>query len=242
MLILSIVFLLLGAYLHVTSQMQPLDILCFVFAGLWGLGFLISRVKKAIWKIIRKPLYILLIICLIAMAITLIPIKIGVESQPEQPRNYLIVLGAKVDGTAPSLLLQDRIDAAYSYLEAYPSTICIATGGQGEGESISEAQCIANQLTAMGIDEGRIWLEDKSACTSENIRNSITLIEGRTGKAPQYVAILSNDFHLYRASLMAADYGLDAIYVASNTTGTANRIGYTLREIFALWKYLLIGE
>ncbi len=242
MLILSIAFLVLGAYLRITSQMLPLDIICFVFGGIFGLCFLIRCVRKAIWKIIRTPLYILLVIVLIAMLITLIPIKLGVESQPELPCNYLIVLGCKVENSEPSPALQDRINTAYDYLIDHPKTICIASGGMADAENISEAQCIFNALTDMGISADRIWMEDQSTCTSENFTNALKVIEEKTGSEPSHVGILSNDFHLFRASLMAKDHGLEAIYVAAPTTGTADRIGHTIREIFALWKYLLIGE
>lgn len=241
-LIFAIGFLLTGVYLSITAQMSPLNILCFVFGGIFGVCFLIRCVKKAIWKIIRKPLYIVLVIALIAMLITLIPIKLCVASQPEEACDYLIVLGCKVENTEPSSALQDRINTAYDYLARHPYAICIASGGQADKNNISEAQCIYNELTAMGISSTRIWIEDRATSTSENFAYSLELIEEKTGAAPDSVAVVSNDFHLLRSSLIAKDNDLDAVFVAAPTTGTGTRIGYTIREIFALWKYLLIGD
>lgn len=242
MLIAAIALLAVGAYLRITSYLLPLDILCFGFGCIFAVCFVLSRIKKAFWKVVRLPMYILLILVLVAMAITLIPIKKGVESQPEKPCSYLILLGCKVEGDVPSPALQDRINTAYDYLLDHPKTICIASGGMGSDEQISEAQCIYNALTDLGISGDRIWLEDKSTCTSENFSYSLALIQEKGGETVLPIGVLSNDFHLYRASLMAKDNGLDAIFVAAPTTGTANRIGFNLREIFALWKYLLIGE
>ena len=111
----------------------------------------------------------------------------------------------------------------------------------GNDENISEAQCIYDHLTAMGIDGSRIWLEDQATSTIENFRYSVALIEEKTGSRPQSVTVLSNEFHLYRASLMARDCGLEADFVAAPTSSGLIRISYTLREIFALWKYLTIG-
>ena len=93
----------------------------------------------------------------------------------------------------------------------------------------------------MGIDGSRIWLEDKATSTIENFRYSIALIEEKTGKAAERVTVLSNEFHLYRASRMAEDCGLTADFIAAPTSNGLIRVSYTVREIFALWKYLTIG-
>lgn len=202
---------------------------------------IIGAAFKVIWKLIRKPLAIILAIVLVAMAITAVPILIGAKSQPETPCDYLIVLGAGVKGDAPSAILQDRIDAAYAYLTEHPATVCIATGGKGDDENLSEAQCIYNRLTEMGIDGSRIWLEDQATSTVENFRYSIELLQSKTSSTPESVGVLSNEFHLFRASLMAKKNGLSPIYVAAPTSNALNRIFYTVREIFALWNYLITG-
>lgn len=230
--------LILGAIMRFQGQFSPLDVICFVAGGFFGLCYLLKRIKKAIWKLIRKPLCILLTIGVIAMIATLIPIKNSVESQPEKDCDYLIFLGCKVEGDRPTPVLQDRINAAYNYLVAHPDTICIASGGLGDDEQISEAQCIFNELTTMGISPERILLEDKATCTSENFKYSLAMIK----EDQATIGVLSSEFHLYRASLMAKANNIDPIFIAAPTTGTATRIGYTVREIFALWKYLLIGE
>lgn len=242
MLFLCIGSLLLGAVLRLRSLYAPLDVICFMVGGFFGLCFLLKHLAKAIWRLIRKPLAVVAGIVLIAMVITLIPIKIGVESQSQTSCDFLIVLGCKVKGGAPSPVLQYRINTAYDYLTAHPGTICIVSGGQGSDEDISEAQCMFNELTAMGIAPDRIWLEDQATCTSENFAYTLALLKEKTGNVSAPVAVLSSEFHLYRASLMAEKNGLDAVYIAAPTLQTETRIGYTLREIFALWKYLLIGE
>ena len=194
-----------------------------------------------IWKLIRKPLAIVLAILLVAMAITAVPILLGVKSQPQASCDYLIVLGAGVEGDTPSPILQDRIDAAFAYLTEHPDTICIATGGKGDDENIAEAQCIFNHLTALGIEADRIWMEDQATSTVENFQYSIQLLEEKTGGIPESVGVLSNEFHLFRASLMAKKQGLQPIFVALPTSNMGVLIDYTIREIFALWKYIAVG-
>ena len=52
---------------------------------------------------------------------------------------YLIVLGTTVNGTEPSSMLEDRINAAYEYLSTHESVICIVSGGMANENRISEA-------------------------------------------------------------------------------------------------------
>lgn len=191
-------------------------------------------------KTVRRIFTGLLALLLIAALVTLVPILRGPEGTGSAGE-YVIVLGAGVKGTEPSEILRDRIEMAAQYLKEHPDAICIATGGKGSDENISEAQCIYNCLTAMGIDGSRIWLEDQATSTIENFRYSIALIEEKTGTVPESVSVLSNEFHLYRASRMAEDCGLKADFIAAPTSSGLIRISYTVREIFALWKYLIMG-
>ena len=97
------------------------------------------------------------------------------EKAPEK-LDCIIVLGAKVNATAPSGALSQRIDAAAAYLKANPDTLCIASGGQGQDEGISEAQCIYDNLVALGIEPERITLEDRSTDTYTNLSNSVPML------------------------------------------------------------------
>lgn len=238
--IFAIALLVFGGYLLVSGSVV-LGLILLIAGVLTTIRCIVGAVFKVVWKLIRKPLAIVLAILLVAMAITAVPILIGAKSQPETPCDYLIVLGAGVEGETPSPILQDRIDAAYAYLTEHPDTVCIATGGKGDDENLSEAQCIFNHLTAMGIDADRIWMEDQATSTVENFRYSIQLLDEKTGGIPESVGVLSNEFHLCRASLMAKKQGLRPIFVAAPTSNVGIRIGYTIREIFALWKYLAVG-
>lgn len=154
---------------------------------------------------------------------------------------YMILLGAKVNGSEPSPILQDRIDAAYAYLAAHEDVICIVSGGKANADRISEAQCMFNKLTAMGIDPNRLWLEDKAVNTKQNIRYSIALIEEKTGSRPDLVGILSSDTHLLRAKLLAKRQGLRVITVPAPSTHRSSYLKHFLREIFVVWYYWLIG-
>ncbi len=76
--------------------------------------------------------------------------------------DYIIVLGAHVAGTRLSKALLERTRRALRYLEENPETRAVLSGGQGQGEQISEAEAMYRYLTEHGIDGSRLILEDTS--------------------------------------------------------------------------------
>lgn len=158
------------------------------------------------------------------------------RAAPTAPCPTVIVLGCQVRGTAPSLLLSYRIQTAADYLLAHPDAVAILSGGQGPGEDISEAACMFKGLTARGIDPARLYLEDASTTTQENLRFSKALIAREALRGP--VLVVSNDFHIARALRMASDEGLAAEGLAAHSNWYS-RPTYILREAIALLYYSL---
>lgn len=177
--------------------------------------------------------------CLISLALAvLIVIEIPIisaartDKEPESP--YLIVLGAGVNGTTPSLSLLNRLDAALDYLETYPEAKVIVSGGQGPGEDITEAQCMRSWLEERGISADRIIEEDKATSTEENIGFSLKLLEKDGGDAEGRVAIVSSEYHLYRAKYIAEKQGCTPLAVAGKTSYPILRLNYFIREAAAV--------
>lgn len=129
------------------------------------------------------------------------------KGKPEENADYLLVLGAKVNGTQPSLILKYRIDAAVEYLKQNPDTMVIASGGKGTDERISEAQCIYNELVAQGIAPDRIIMEESSTSTKENLIFASEFFEVDT----QSVVITTTDFHIFRAVQLAKACGYQKV-------------------------------
>ena len=127
---------------------------------------------------------------------------------PDHAPRTVIVLGceARPDGR-PSVMLQSRIDAAYAYLAAHPDAVCVASGGQDDAETVTEAACIRNTLVEMGVDPARIYLEDRSGSTYENLTFSASVI-AENGLDPR-VALATDNFHQYRGQFFARRAGLD---------------------------------
>lgn len=152
----------------------------------------------------------------------------------------VIVLGAGVNGTVPSLALSTRIDAAAEYLMAHPDVPAVLSGGQGPGEDVTEAQAMFTALTDKGIDPDRLILEEHSTSTMENFRYSKKLLEENgVDTANVAIAVVTNDFHAFRAYLIARRAGLDVFVVPAKLPWAWLSVNYYAREAFALVKTVL---
>lgn len=143
----------------------------------------------------------------------------------------LIVLGCRVYGENASLSLRERLDAAYEYLVAHPDAYCVVSGGQGTGEDISEAECMYRYLTAKGIDGARIFKEEESTSTRENIAFSMQVI--KENGLPEEIAIATSEYHQYRVSLIADSLGVKNTAVSGITAPWLFPTFY-VRELYAI--------
>ncbi len=176
----------------------------------------------------------LVVIGLIYVGILQYKISQYSDETPSKNADYLIVLGAGVRGTIPSLALASRINAAGAYLKNNENTVVIASGGKGPGEEISEAEAIKRELVKQGISESRIIMEDRSTDTYENIEFSKELIPGDASEG----LVVTNKFHLYRALSIAHDHNLEVKGIPAETPWKAVLKSYT-REYLAITKYYL---
>lgn len=148
----------------------------------------------------------------------------------------VIVLGCAVVGERPSWMLGYRIDSAYKYLEEHPDSVAVLSGGQGNNEDISEAQCMFNVLTEKGIAPERLYLEDKSTNTFENISFSKKIIDENNLSTD--VAISTSSFHLKRATIIADKQGLNPARISAYTSHFL-RATYYVRDTFGVIKEFL---
>ena len=133
------------------------------------------------------------------------------------PENVpVIVLGAQVYSEEKmGVSWTGRINAAYDYLLDNPQSSCIVTGGQGGDEPCPGALTEKNVLVKMGIDEERIFLEDRSHNTRENLvfAKEIAEKQGLGGE----VAIVTQGFHMYRATQLAKAAGFTPYSLVAET-------------------------
>ena len=208
-----------------------------MFSYIWIAGgiFLIvfGRMKKSA---VKKILAGLMIVSLCACAVLEIPIIRGAVSEPDSNADYVIVPGAKVNGTNPSRVLRQRLDKAIEYAEQNSDSEIIVTGGKGTDEDISEAEAMKNYLVKKGISDDRIITENKAADTGENLEYSKDII-GDTDKS---IVIVTSDFHMYRAVKIAEQAGFARISGLPARTDAGLVPNYYVREAFGVIKYFVL--
>ena len=159
----------------------------------------------------------------------------GASREPE-PEAVLVVLGCRVRGETPSMMLRERLEAALNYLEEHPDAACVVSGGRGSGESISEAECMFRWLTERGVAPERIYREDASTDTWENLEFTQRILEEE--ELGTRVALCTNEFHEYRAEKIAGSLGLEAGAVPARTSFWLLP-GYWIRELYG-FLYVLV--
>lgn len=234
-----------------------LGALCFVVPGVRFSGYLFFglALMGVLWMLCKYFAEIskwgkwckgIFLVCVLALFVLLSSLEILIISESggddgDIPVDAVIVLGAGVNGETPSLSLQTRIDAAADYLKAHPELPAVLSGGQGSGERITEAEAMRRALREAGIAEERLLLEEQSTNTAENFAYSAQLLR-QQGIDPQnaVIAVVSNDFHLFRAKLIAQREGITAVGVSAKLQPWFFlEVNYFIRESFASVKTLL---
>lgn len=167
-------------------------------------------VGKIVLSIVAAGLVLALVLVIV---MTTLMVKAAAARPSENAT--VIVLGCKVYGERPSVMLEVRLNAALEYLNANPKSVCIVSGGQGSDELIPEAECMYLYLTSHGIAAERIYQEDKSTTTRENIAFSYEIIKEHG--LNESIAIATNEFHEYRAGKIAENFGLEYGAVSGST-------------------------
>ena len=183
-------------------------------------------------KTLRRFLAMFITMGLVYFVIIEIPIIDEASGDGDFDADYLIVLGAAVHGDTPSLSLVERLEAAKDYLIKHPDTVVIVSGGQGSGENVSEARAMYEWLCANGIDPVRIIMEDKASSTYENLKFSREIINELSDDAT--IAVVSSEYHLCRAKLIAKTLGMEIHTVAAQTTYFTVMLNYFIREAFGV--------
>ena len=198
----------------------------------WAVGSKTGRLCRRVFQT-ALTLALVSLICIESYVI-----NIGRSDLSALPADAVVVLGAGVNGTQPSLSLYTRLTVALDYLEENPDVPVVLTGGRGYGEEITEAQCMYDWLTARGVDPARLILEEQAGNTAENFAFSKELLEEQgIDPAEDSVAVVTNDFHIARSRLIAVRQGYGhAFGVPAELPWLHLEVNYYLREAFAMVK------
>ncbi|MEG1858400.1 MAG: YdcF family protein, partial [Pseudoflavonifractor sp.] len=175
-------------------------------------------------------------VCVLGLGILEGLVVAGSRTELKEEPTVMVILGAQVKPSGPSVHLADRLNTALDYLEDYPALPVVVSGGQGPGEPWTEASAMRDYLVAHGIAEKRIWLEENSRNTSENLLFTLELLKEHGLDATEHILVVSNGFHLTRIRMLAARYGMDISTLAAPASYPPARLKSYLREAPALVK------
>ncbi|MBQ0000071.1 MAG: YdcF family protein [Clostridiales bacterium] len=156
----------------------------------------------------------------------------------EKNLDYIIVLGAHVNGTRLTKALLERTRRALQYLEENPGTKAVLSGGIGDGEEITEAEAMYRYLTEHGVDENRLIKEERSTSTKENLDFSLELI----GNLNARIGVVTNNFHVFRGVAIGKKCGCTNIYPVPSKYRSWRLLIYIPREILAIIKEIIVGN
>ncbi len=154
---------------------------------------------------------------------------------PDYKEDAVIVLGCGVRKTTPSIDLRLRLDKAADYYDKNPDCVICVSGGQGPQEDIAEAEAMSAYLIQKGIPEYKIIEESESASTYENFLFSKSILDNFFGKTEYRIVYITNDFHSYRAGLIARKNGFTQISAYPSQTGAYMLIPNYMREVLAVF-------
>lgn len=193
-----------------------------IMALIMAYGAFMPKINQAIKKLYAQKVGRVILTGILVMVAAVILLA-GVETafiikaataKPSENAT-VVVLGCRAYGSRPSIMLASRLDAAYEYLTEHPDAICIVSGGQGPDESMPEAECMYLYLTDRGIAPERIYQENRSTSTRENLLFAQEIIEAE-GLNPE-IAIVTNEYHEYRASRVGNDLKMECSAIPSKT-------------------------
>lgn len=193
------------------------------------------------WRWLEGILYLLTIAGLaLAAALTGLIIRYAFfNGPPKDVQTTLVVLGCKISGDGPTIMLRQRLDSAYRALEEDPSLRCVVSGGQGADEQYPESWVMRNYLIAKGIAPERIIEENRSTNTRENLLYTEELI--RAQGWPETVTLVTNGYHHCRAGMLAKRLGIP-FYNRYAPTSFYLVPAYVAREYLGIVHLWMFGE
>lgn len=173
--------------------------------------------------------------------LTTVLILKNAEMPKDTKADAVIVLGAAVRGSTPSVQLAYRLERALEYFRENPDSIIVVSGGKGHDESQTEAEVMKAWLVSRGVPEEAIIEEDRATSTEENFIFSKALIDERLGDGEKTLAFVTNRFHVFRSERLAANLGLEAFGIAAREYKPFILNDY-MRECAAIVQHFLTGR
>lgn len=233
-------------YFTLTAAMGPITFSKYLLLGgifLCIFGFINQTLyKNEVYKKIIKVIKPLFIIGLTIFVLTELAI-IGFSFQKNMDKaDYTIVLGAGIRGETMTVTLKQRVDATIEYANLNENYgYIVVTGGQGPGESITEAEAMKRHLVKNRIEDKRVLKEEHATDTYENLEFSKEIIEKHSGKKIEElnIKVITSGFHLLRSRMLCNELGYKNVTYCSSPIWAIFIPTYYIREFIGFYKMLV---
>ena len=132
------------------------------------------------------------------------------------------------DGS-PSDEMRLRVDKAYEVWQKIGQIPIVALGADAAGVGVSEAQMMKRLLMEKGVPEKNILAEDNSFVTAENFLNARAYID-----KGERCALITSDYHMARAKLLARKAGFKVKGFKARTPGGKRKRRLRILELFGI--------
>ncbi|MBQ9849873.1 MAG: YdcF family protein [Clostridia bacterium] len=139
----------------------------------------------------------------------------------------ILVLGCKVNGDSPSLMLRDRLSQGVELYHAGASDRLLMSGDHGK-DGYDEVGVMKEYAIDAGVETENIFEDHAGFSTYESMYRARDIFKAKK------ILIVTQEYHLYRAVYDARALGLDAYgVVAEPSMNYGGQIYRDIREIFA---------
>ncbi|MFJ8623921.1 YdcF family protein [Kitasatospora sp. NPDC093550] len=157
--------------------------------------------------------------------------------RPRRNVDFVVVLGSGlIGGERVPPLLASRLNRGREAYEKQAARgnppVLITSGGQGPDEKLPEAHAMADYLVDAGFPAEHIEREDRSRTTEENLLFSKAIME--RAKPDYRCVVVTNNFHAFRAALLARQTGVNG-HVLGSPTARYYWPSATIREFAAVF-------
>ena len=143
-----------------------------------------------------------------------------------RPSDAIVVLGAAQYWGRPSPVLRARLDHAVGLWRRRMAPRVVLTGGDGVGDTTSEAAVSRKYVIGRGIPDTAILLETTGRTTQESLRSVAVLLRSRNEES---VILVSDPFHMLRLDILARRFGLVPYTSPTRTSPISANTGETWR-------------
>lgn len=204
--------------------------------GAYGLYYktIIQFSNHGVLKFARYLFYVgLTVIILVPMFVFIS----GLTNSATYKEDAVIILGAGLNGESPTMPLYNRLVKAEEYYQKNKDVLIIVSGGQGRGETITEAESMKRFLVSKGIPNEQIIKEDKSTSTKENIIFSKRILDEKF-QHNYKVAIITNTFHINRAKNLATKLQIEATTLGAPIAWYTVPVNYLRESLATLYMWV----